>query len=125
MVGLFYGLGIDKQNNLVDGMIALIVSRGAHLPCNKMGRRCSNPLPSAPEDSARSYALKSEESDQPEAAPPKGEMAPCSHTDFPPPLPYTEMEQESASDAAIGGVLSTQLCTLRGLCPGLPSGGPE
>jgi hypothetical protein len=114
MVGLFYGLGIDKQNNLVDGMIALDREQGRSSAMQQDGQEMLQPSPSAPEDSARSYALKSEESDQPEAAPPKGaEMAPFAA------IPdssssialHREMEQESASDAAIGGVLSTQLCT--------------
>lgn len=109
IVGLFYGLGFDKQSNLIDGTITLDREQGRSIE-SRLEVEETSPA-SVPEAAARAALPAAEQSGEPEANNSKAaDMAPFAALSGPSASTSKEAEDRNVPDA-MGGVLSTQLCT--------------
>jgi len=114
LVGLFYGLGFDKQNNLIDGTITLDRQQEQATVSQSAPEGVDQPLAVAPDDSVKAFLAGNEESSSDQFAIASNEGDKASLAAMPESPPSTALKGEKAEknfSDAVGGVLSTQLCT--------------
>jgi len=114
LVGLFYGLGFDKQNNLIDGTITLDRQQEQATASQPVSEDIDQPLAAVPEASVKAFLATDEESSSDQLAIASNEENQAFLAAMPESQPSTVLKGEMAENGdseAVGGVLSTQLCT--------------
>lgn len=113
MVGLFYGLGFDKQSNLVDGTITLDREQGSGLlPQTDTQPLSRESVSAAPEASAGDSTPSEEDiAGQPEASSASAAQAASFAAASDPSASGEPAEPSPLPMEGVGGIRSTQLCT--------------